>query len=153
MDCKERDYYGILAKMLRAPSLIIFISTLSITQLAHTLATLPQNLGLPITFTDVYNACSISTAVGTTQDLVSPPNPYIYTDGRYIVRCELSGVNSFSYEDVYYFVSQVFAALERERRSTGRQITEEISGNLFQFNGPSTGLHWSIDQHMALEKI
>ena len=89
--------------MLRAPSLITFTFTLSITQLAHTLAALPQNLGLPITFTDVSNASSISTAVGTTQDLASPPNPYVYTDGRYIVRYELSGVNSFSYEDVYYY--------------------------------------------------
>ena len=140
--------------MLRAPSLIIFTFTLSITQLAHMLATLPQNLGLPIAFTDVYNASSISTAVGTTQDLASPPNPYIYTDRRYIVRYELSGVNSFPYEDAYYFISQVFAALERERRSTGRQITDEISGNLLQFNGPSTGLQWSIDQqHGAREDL
>ena len=81
--------------MLRAPSLIIFTFTLSITQLDYTLATLLQNLSLPIAFTDVNNASSISTAVGTTQDLASPPNPYIYTDGRYIVRYELSGVNSF----------------------------------------------------------
>ena len=140
--------------MLRAPSLIILTFTLSIIQLAYTLAILPQNLSLPITFTDVYNTSPISTAVGTTQDLALPPNPYIYTDGRYIVRYELSGVNSFLCEDAYYFILQVFAALERERRSTGWQITDKISGNLFQFNGPSTGLQWSIDQqHGAREDL